>query len=91
MAVTQLLTVEFRGGPFDGHLQVVGLSVHELSSFVTLPVNPETIAALTHKLHVAQSAPTSIAVYELAKRSPMPQYEFLGAVDPTETVFLKRP
>lgn len=87
MAMTQQLTVEFRGGPFDGRLQVDGLSSRELSDFVALPVNPQLIAGLTHKLEVARSATTSVAVYELANRSPVPQYHFLGSVNPEETVF----
>ncbi len=87
MATTQQLTVEFRGGAFDGHLQVVGLASDELNDIVMLPVNADLIESLAKTLKVARSTPTSVAVYELIERGSLPRYEFLGAVRPEDAGF----
>lgn len=75
---TTFALVEFMGGPFDGHRQVVSLPPQELDEVALLPVGK--VLALLYEDPAYQEL-TSIAVYELADTScANPSYRYLGVV-----------
>ncbi len=84
------IRIEFRGGPFDGHRQIVQLKPCEMNDFVMLPVNANLIRRLAGKGRTARSAPTSVAIYELDEQKGRTTYEFLGAIPPQQTCLCNR-
>lgn len=75
--------VEFIGGPFDGHRQVVALP-EALSETVALPVNRNVYRMLAGLPATNNMITTSIAVYELEVIEGRPRYFFLGSTSPVE-------
>lgn len=75
--------VEFLGGPFDGHRQIVAVP-ESLAETVALPVNQNVYRMLAGLPAQGNVPTTSIAVYELDASDGHPRYFFLGATSPAE-------
>lgn len=75
--------VEFIGGPFDGHRQVVALP-EALSDTVALPVNRNVYRILDGLPAIDNMITTTIALYELEVVEGHPRYYFLGSTLPVK-------
>ena len=78
MSTASACTVEFVGGPLDGHAQFVEIAPVDLNDVVLLPMG--RVLALLYKQRPRQPL-RSLAVYELnSSQTPRPCYQFVGCV-----------
>lgn len=75
--------VEFIGGPYDGHRQMVP-TPEALAETVALPVNRNIFRMLSGLPTAGDARTTSIAIYELEALDGSPRYYFLGTTSPAE-------
>lgn len=71
--------IEFIGGPFDGHRQMVSIPAASLADTVALPVSRNIFRLLAGHRSVPGEPATSIAIYELDELRGRQRYFFLGA------------
>ena len=69
-------TIEFVGGPFDGHRQAFAFSHEELSEVVMLPVNRNMLRMVKGQQTGPRAAASSVAVYELIQHEHGPRYVY---------------
>jgi hypothetical protein len=81
----QIWRVEFFGGPFDGHVQVVRLAVNNLASVVALPVSREIFEMLDGRSSDPNAPVTSEAHYQLDGGTSPPCYRFLRSLAPARS------
>ena len=77
-------SVEFIGGPFDGHRESVPHDPQYLSEDLAWLVSDNVYRLLEGKPHGLKRPTTSIALYERQKREGRWCYCFLGTVSATE-------
>ncbi|HWB08478.1 MAG TPA: hypothetical protein VG826_04615 [Pirellulales bacterium] len=75
--------VEFIGGPYDGHRQMVP-APEALADTVALPVNRNIFRMLSGLPAAGDARTTSIAIYELDEIDGSARYYFLGTTSPAE-------
>lgn len=76
--------IEFIGGPFDGHRQMVTIPAASLADTVALPVSRNIFRLLAGHRSVPGEVATSIAIYELDELRGRQRYFFLGATSSTQ-------
>jgi hypothetical protein len=81
----QICRIEFFGGPFDGHVQVVRLAVNNLASVVALPVSREIFQMLDGRPSDPNAPVTSEALYQLDGAKNPPCYRFLRSLAPARS------
>ncbi len=78
------ILVEFIGGPFDGHRQMLSLPADSLAETVALPVSRNIFQMLAGHSHAVEAPVTSVAIYELEVLDDRRRYFFLGATSATQ-------
>jgi hypothetical protein len=79
----QICRIEFFGGPFDGHVQIVRLAANNLASVVALPVSREMLEMLDGRRPSDDNAAvTSEAMYQLDGGANSPYYRFIRSLAP---------
>ncbi len=81
--VTHLQAIEFVGGPFDGHKEVVPFEAEDLVGMLALPVNHDTFELLEGSDTAHDEKATSVAVYHRVNEGGRLRYCFLGAASAT--------
>lgn len=78
MSTASACTVDFVGGPLDGHAQFIAIAPGDLNDVVLLPV--DRVLALLYDDRGRQRLST-LAVYELmCTGAARPSYQYLGCV-----------
>ena len=72
------LSIEFIGGPFDGHRQTVIAPLHGAGGRLALPVNENVFRMLEGAVVGPARRTPTVAVYEL-HRDDECQYRFVGS------------
>lgn len=81
----KVYTVQFIGGPFDGHVQAVRIRPCDLAKLVALPVSREIFQTLAGDRPAPETLVTSEALYQLESTRNSPCYRFLKAIAPVPT------
>jgi hypothetical protein len=76
------LEIEFVGGPYDGHRQVLSTPLGELAEIVALPVSRDIFRLLHGKTRGPVESITSVAVYQLEVLPTRLRHRFVGAASP---------
>jgi hypothetical protein len=74
--------VEFIGGPYDGHRQLVRLSKRDCGEVLAIPVSAKVFRMLAGEPPEAESPASSVAVYQLRKHKRRYCYHFVEAKTP---------
>ena len=77
--VTHLQAIEFIGGPFDGHKEIIALEPEALAGMLALPVNDNAFRLIEGSNASRKQPPTSVAVYHRTCEDGIWRYCFLGA------------
>jgi len=80
--VTHLQAIEFVGGPFDGHKEIVAVDPELLAGMLALPVNENAFRVIDGEHARRKEPPTSVAVYHRTYDRGVWRYCFLGAASP---------
>ena len=76
--------IEFVGGPYDGHRQVLTTPPGELAEIVALPVSRDIFRLLHGETHGPVEPFTSVAVYQLEVLPTRLRHRFVGAASPND-------
>jgi len=78
MPQTTAIPVEFIGGPFDGHRQVVAVPLEDLATPVALPINENVFRMLDGQGRGPAAPSQTVALYEL-RTDNGGRYFYLGS------------
>jgi hypothetical protein len=82
MSRENFFRMQFYDGPYDGHVQTVGLPPGQLARVVALPVSAEIFRLLGGNRQPPHVPITSEALYQLEGSTDEPCYRFLRSVAP---------
>jgi hypothetical protein len=77
------ITVEFVGGPLDGHLHLFEAGVEALAATVALPINDNVFRLMDGRLRGPAQPSRTVALYELRFDGEW-RYAYLGSRLPAE-------
>ena len=77
-------TIEFIGGPFDGHHQTLSIAPEELAPEAVMPVSRNMFRLMEARVPTRSEPLTSIAIYRRDESADGCRYRFVAARSPTQ-------
>lgn len=77
--------IEFVHGPFDGHIEMVGIPMHALPIRLACCVSDNVFRLIAGQSQLPKSQVTSIVRYQRQRRGDKCIYFFAEATSPTES------